>query len=75
MPTQQSKQVYLSKQINPEGAPLGRDLSPGERQVLALIANGRSTKELARELGITFKMACCHRARVMAKLYAHNTQT
>jgi DNA-binding CsgD family transcriptional regulator len=48
-------------------------LTGRERQVLRLVATGRSTKQIAFELGITFKTACCHRARIMGKLDAHNT--
>ncbi len=48
-------------------------LSPREREVLLLIADGRSTKEIARELGITFKTACSHRTRVLEKLGVHNS--
>jgi DNA-binding CsgD family transcriptional regulator len=46
-------------------------LTPREIEVLKLIATGLSTKEIARALGITFKTAACHRARVMAKLDIH----
>jgi DNA-binding NarL/FixJ family response regulator len=48
-------------------------LTAREREVLALIAAGKSTKELASELGIAFKTACCHRSRILNKLDAHNT--
>ncbi len=52
--------------------PVGQ-LTPRERQVLALIGNGYSTRELAHELGITFKTAACHRSRILLKLNARNT--
>jgi len=39
-----------------------------ERQVLALLAMGRSNKETASELGISIKTAETHRARIMRKL-------
>jgi DNA-binding CsgD family transcriptional regulator len=48
-------------------------LTPRERQVLRLIASGRSTKELARDLGIAFKTAACHRQRVLDKCGVVNT--
>jgi DNA-binding CsgD family transcriptional regulator len=48
-------------------------LTPREREVLELIAAGRTTKELAAVLGITFKTAACHRQRVLAKCGAANT--
>jgi len=46
-------------------------LTKREIDVLKLIATGLSTKEIARSLGITFKTAACHRARIMAKLNIH----
>ena len=48
-------------------------LTARERQVLQLIAAGRTTKEVARELGISFKTAACHRQRVLDKCGAVNT--
>jgi len=50
-----------------------RHLSVREREVLRLIVAGRSTKQLAFDLGITFKTAVSHRTRLMSKLGAHNT--
>jgi DNA-binding CsgD family transcriptional regulator len=46
-------------------------LSKRERQVLALIVAGKSSKQIAAELGITFKTAVTHRASLMAKLDVH----
>ena len=52
----------------------GRDtLSPREREVLRLIAAGRSTKEIAVVLGISVKTADSHRTRLMDKLDLHDT--
>lgn len=48
-------------------------LTPRERQVLRLIALGRSTKEVAVVLGVTFKTAESHRTRLMKKLDIHRT--
>ncbi len=46
-------------------------LSRRERQVLALIVEGKSSKEIAAELGISFKTAVTHRASIMSKLDVH----
>jgi len=46
-------------------------LSKRERQVLALIVEGKSSKEIAAELGISFKTAVTHRASIMGKLDVH----
>jgi FixJ family two-component response regulator len=48
-------------------------LTPREREVLQLIANGQSNKEAGRELGISPRTIEVHRARVMEKLGAKNT--
>jgi two-component system, NarL family, response regulator NreC len=50
-----------------------RDLTARERQVLQLIAEGNSTKQIARILDITPKTAESHRARLMKKLDIHDT--
>jgi len=50
-------------------------LSPREREVLQLIAEGKSTKEVGTILGISVKTAESHRSRLMEKLYIHETAT
>lgn len=47
-------------------------LTSREREVLQLIAEGRSNKEVASQLGITLKTAENHRAHIMRKLNARN---
>ena len=44
-----------------------------ERQVLQLIAEGKSTKDVASLLGISVKTAESHRTRLMQKLDIHET--
>jgi two-component system, NarL family, response regulator NreC len=44
-----------------------------ERQVLQLIAEGKSTKDVATLLGISVKTAESHRTRLMQKLDIHET--
>jgi PAS domain S-box-containing protein len=48
-------------------------LTERERQVLALIADGKSTKETAARLGISYKTADSHRSRILEKLGVHET--
>jgi PAS domain S-box-containing protein len=48
-------------------------LTERERQVLVLIAAGKSTKEAAAQLGISYKTADSHRSRILEKLGVHET--
>lgn len=48
-------------------------LTERERQVLALIATGKSTKDAAKDLGISYKTADSHRSRILEKLGVHET--
>jgi len=59
---------YLDKNESP-----GDPLSPRERQVLQLIAEGKTTKEIATVLGVSVKTADSHRTRIMKKLDMHGT--
>jgi DNA-binding NarL/FixJ family response regulator len=47
-------------------------LTDREKQVLKLVAEGRSNKEVAELLGVSVKTAMTHREHVMVKLRAHN---
>jgi two-component system, NarL family, response regulator NreC len=53
--------------------PGGDGLSVRERQVLQLIAEGSSTKDIAVELGISAKTVESHRSKLMRKLDIHET--
>jgi two-component system response regulator NreC len=61
-------EAYRSKSKKPKDP-----LTPRERQVLQLIAEGKSTKDLASLLGISVKTAESHRTRLMQKLDIHET--
>jgi DNA-binding NarL/FixJ family response regulator len=60
--------AYLAKSELPADP-----LTPRERQVLQLIAEGKSTKEAAAVLEISVKTAESHRFRIMRKLEVHET--
>jgi DNA-binding NarL/FixJ family response regulator len=47
-------------------------LTPRQREILQLIAEGHSTKAIARRLGISLKTAVTHRTQLMERLGAHN---
>ena len=48
-------------------------LTERERQVLVLIADGKSTRRAARQLGISYKTVESHRTRILEKLGVHET--
>jgi PAS domain S-box-containing protein len=48
-------------------------LTERERQILLLIAEGKSTKDAALRLGISYKTAESHRSRILEKLGIHET--
>ena len=62
-------EAYLTKE---ELAPQ-ESLTPRELQVLQLVAEGKTTKEVAALLGVSFKTAESHRTRIMEKLDIHET--
>ncbi len=66
-------EAFLRPEKHPAktGAPADR-LTPREREVVQLIAEGRTSKDIARELGLSVKTADAHRANVMRKLDLHS---
>lgn len=48
-------------------------LTDRERQVLQLVAEGNTTKQIAQVLGVSVKTAESHRTRMMQKLAIHET--
>src|SRR5437867_179845 len=61
-------QAYLSRSEAPYDP-----LTDRERQVLQLVAEGNTTKEIALQLGVAAKTAETHRVKVMDKLDIHST--
>jgi DNA-binding NarL/FixJ family response regulator len=61
-------EAYLSKNDPPPDPLTGR-----ERQVLQLVAEGKTTKEIAVILSVTVKTAESHRSKLMEKLDIHST--
>lgn len=60
-------QAYLAKSELPPDP-----LTPREREVLQLVAEGKTTKEVAKLLGISVKTAESHRTRILKKLDTPN---
>jgi two-component system, NarL family, response regulator NreC len=61
-------EAYLSKRYTSADPLSGR-----ERQVLQLVGEGLTTKDIASRLGISVKTAESHRTRLMKKLDIHET--
>jgi DNA-binding NarL/FixJ family response regulator len=57
----------------PAGAEALDELTPRQREVLQLVAEGRSAKEIAAALRISRRTAEFHKARLMEALGAHST--
>jgi DNA-binding NarL/FixJ family response regulator len=60
--------AYIGKKPFPEDP-----LTPREKEVLQLIAEGKTTKEVAQFLRLSVKTAEFHRTRLMEKLEVHQT--
>lgn len=61
-----------SSSTAPGGSDPYETLTDREKQVLKLVAEGLSNKEVAETLGISVKTAMSHREKVMEKLGVHN---
>ncbi|MEX0325631.1 MAG: response regulator [Puniceicoccaceae bacterium] len=74
-------EAYMSAQVleilrdimlNPEVTGSLDKLTPREREILQLVAEGNTTKEVAAKLDISVKTADTHRTNVMSKLDIHD---
>src|ERR1700690_3080520 len=64
---------YLKGGTHSVPVSVGRDrLTPREREVVQLLAEGKSTKEVAVALGLSVKTAETHRSNIMRKLQLHS---
>ena len=64
---------YLKGGTKAPAVAVGRDrLTPREREVVQLLAEGKSTKEVAVALGLSAKTAETHRSNIMRKLQLHS---
>ncbi len=64
---------YLKGGTGPIPATVGRNrLTPREREIVQLLAEGKSTKEVAVALGLSVKTAETHRSNIMRKLQLHS---
>jgi DNA-binding NarL/FixJ family response regulator len=64
---------YVGKPEDAENAPdVDSPLTPREREVVQLLAEGKSSKEVASVLGISVKTAETHRINLIRKLDCHS---
>jgi len=79
----QRNSTYFTRHVGPfaHGADLRGDRRPSDRdvltrreyQVVQLLAEGRSTKEVAALLNLSVKTVATHRSHIMSKLGLHST--
>jgi len=62
--------AFLRERAAAEGRAAEGTLTPREREVVQLLAEGRQNKEIARRLGVALKTVEAHRAAVMRKIGA-----
>jgi DNA-binding NarL/FixJ family response regulator len=75
-------ELYLSPEISKrsvkdqlqstDAKPAVAELTPRQREVLTMIANGQSTKDIALTLDISAKTVETHRAQLMERLQIHD---
>src|SRR6185503_8298956 len=67
-----SRQVVQSY-VRPPNAETGlAALSPRQREILKAVAGGRTTKQIAYDLGLSIKTIETHRAQIMERLDIHD---
>ena len=74
--TSMATEVMLTNFQRPNMAPVGgmraSRLTSREREIVQLLSEGKSSKEVASSLGISVKTAETHRANIMRKLEIHS---
>jgi DNA-binding NarL/FixJ family response regulator len=72
--------IFLSPEVSRivvdgylSGATAADPLAPREREVLQLVAEGKTSKEIAAQLGLSVKTAESYRTHIMEKLDIHET--
>lgn len=66
--------TVIDSYIGRVGAPFSplEQLTPRQREILQLVAEGKNTKEIAHLLGISIKTVEAHRLQLMARLSIHD---
>jgi two-component system response regulator NreC len=63
---------FRSRSQGRRGQPRGANLTPREREVVKMIAEGNSVKQIAAILGLSIKTIEAHKFNLMRKLDIHN---
>ncbi len=71
-PTIASAAAQVLAQAAKQPAPVGIDLTPRERQVLALLAEGRTNKQIAKALTVSSGTVRLHVSNILSKLGVSN---
>src|SRR5262249_23308658 len=72
----EAAQVVLQGFLDTSGRAMGlgrtQNLTTREREIIQLLAEGKSNKEVAEQLAISVRTAECHRRNIMHKLDLHS---
>jgi DNA-binding NarL/FixJ family response regulator len=63
---------FRARSLAPRGQARGANLTPREREVVKMIAEGNSVREIALLLGLSIKTVEAHKFNLMRKLDIHN---
>src|SRR5690606_37866223 len=66
------QKVLIQIIINPDEARPGSELAPREREILTLIAESLTSRQIAEKLNLSVKTVQNHRNNMMQKLKIHN---
>jgi len=72
VPTPAGEHAQIERSLRQSLKKRSNHLSSREVEVLQLIAEGQPNKQIAAELGVSFKTADKHRQHLMAKLNIHD---
>jgi len=72
--TSRVPQVFLEEREKPRnnGQDRALRLTPRQREIVQLLAEGKNSREIAAALGTTFKTVETHRANIMRRLECHS---
>lgn len=67
-----ARALWLLQPVSRPVAPAGPALTTRQRQIVALVAQGKSNSDIAREVGISVRTAETHRSRIMKRIGVRN---